>query len=108
MSYNNTYFSGENRYWLGADSANSVYFLAIPVSSGNVDYNENYRLSSSQYDKFMRDPAAAAIFADECRRKKHDDLLLQKPDRNRGPPPLERASMAARGDRSEPAMRGLR
>ncbi|MFB9308840.1 hypothetical protein ACFFRL_06490 [Agromyces hippuratus] len=61
-------------------------YAAFPVSNGVVDYEEYYELSTERYEQFRADPTAAVVFIEECRRHEHDELLMQKPGRNRGTP----------------------
>jgi hypothetical protein len=75
-----------NKYSLGVESTSGRYYVSIPVSNGLVDYEEYYELSQGQYDDFLRDSAAAIEFVEACRRREHDDLLLQQPGNNRGTP----------------------
>ncbi|GAB09199.1 hypothetical protein GOARA_032_00010, partial [Gordonia araii NBRC 100433] len=79
--FEDTFFSRENRYSLGMDRKSGSFYLAIPASSGVVYYVEYYRLGEADYGTFC---SVAAGFADECRRRDHDDLLIQKPGWNRG------------------------
>lgn len=86
MKFDDTYFSREDRYSLGVESTSGRYYASIPVSNGLVDYEEYYELSKEEYDAFLRDRDAAVEFVEACRRREHDDLLLQKPGKNRGTP----------------------
>lgn len=86
MGYEDTYFSREERYFLGKETESDRYYAAFPVTLGFLDYNEYYELTHSQYENFMEDSVAALEFVEECRRREHDDLLLEKPGRNRGTP----------------------
>jgi hypothetical protein len=56
------------------------------VTIGVVDYEECYRLTPAQFEHFMKDRAAALEFVESCRRREHDELLIQKPGWNRGTP----------------------
>jgi hypothetical protein len=84
--FEETYFSREDRYSLGIDLKVDGHFLAIPVSNGVVDYNEQYALTPDQYQLFTTDHAAAVQFVEECRRREHDDQLIYEPGTNRGTP----------------------
>ncbi|WP_083212455.1 hypothetical protein [Mycobacterium parascrofulaceum] len=86
MKFDDTYFSREDRYSIGVESTSGRYYVSIPVSNGVVDYEEYYKLTPNQYHHFLRDSADALDFAEACRRREHDDLLLQKPGSNRGTP----------------------
>jgi hypothetical protein len=84
--FERTHFSRENRYWLGIDIEADGHFLEIPVSNMMVDYVETYAIAAEQYQLFVSDEAAATKFADECRRREHDDLLVFQPGTDRGLP----------------------
>jgi hypothetical protein len=86
MKFDDTYFSRDDRYSIGVESTSGGYYASIPVSNGIVDYEEYYELSQDQYDNFLNDSAAAIEFVEACRRREHDDLLLQRPGTNRGTP----------------------
>jgi hypothetical protein len=86
MTFHDTWTSVEHRFSLGIESDVGRHYLSIPVSSGIVDYVEFYELTPDSYQHFLTDLAAAVVFADECRQRQHDDLLLQKPGWNRGTP----------------------
>ncbi|WP_082959553.1 MULTISPECIES: hypothetical protein [unclassified Mycobacterium] len=86
MTFDDTYFSRKDRYSLGVESTSGRYYASIPVSNGIVDYEEYYELTREQHDQFLRDPFAALQFVEACRGHEHDDLLLQRPGKNRGTP----------------------
>ena len=78
--------SRENRYSLGVDELSGRHYASIPVTIRVVDYDEYYELSDDDYVRFLADPVSALAFVEECRRREHDDLLMQKPGWNRGSP----------------------
>lgn len=84
MRFEDTFVSAEYRYSLGVESTSGRRYLAIPVTNGIVDYEEYYELTDADYRRFAADPAAGVEFADQCRRREHDDLLIQSPGANRG------------------------
>jgi hypothetical protein len=86
MKFEQTYFSREYRYSIGVESTSGRYYTSIPVSNGIVDYEEYYELTEDQYREFLRDGEVAIKFTEACRRRGHDDLLLQPPGSNRGIP----------------------
>lgn len=81
-----TLFSRQNRFELGRDRKLNAFYAAIPVTSGVVDYYEYYSLTKDEFDRYSLDESSAVPFIEECRRREHDDLLLQKPGWNRGVP----------------------
>ena len=78
--------SRAHRFALGRDSVGGTPYLAVPVRNRMVDYEEYYRLSDAEYATFHDDEAAAARFADACRRREHDDRLILQPGSDRGEP----------------------
>lgn len=59
-------------------------YLSIPVANRMVTYDEHYALTRAQVDLFAVDRNAAAAFAQECRRRQHDDRLILPPGCDRG------------------------
>jgi hypothetical protein len=86
MTYEFTYVSSENSYWLGTDQESGRRLIGIPVSNPMVDYVESYWIGDKQYQLFQENQAPAIEFADACRRREHDDLLTHKPGKYRGTP----------------------
>ncbi|WP_400999269.1 hypothetical protein [Agromyces sp. GXQ0307] len=74
------------RYSLGVEQDSATAYLSIPVSSSLTDYEEYYALSAEEYSAFVADANAARAFAEECRRRAHDERLMLKPGWNRGTP----------------------
>lgn len=86
MSYDDVFFSGEERYSIGIESKSGKRYVSIPVSNGPLDYEEYYELTPGQYSQFLVDRDATVEFVESCRRRERDDLLIQKPGWNRGTP----------------------
>jgi hypothetical protein len=84
VEYKDAYVSRKYFYAIGLEAESGRYYLTMPVSAGVIDYSEYYELSRHQYDYFLGNHEAAAAFADECRRREHDDLLFEDPPANRG------------------------
>lgn len=80
------HISEENRYGLGVDTDSGKRFLAIPVTIGVADYNEYYEVTDELFARFLTDSGAALGFAEECRLREHDELLIVPPGWNRGIP----------------------
>lgn len=72
------------RYSLGLEEESGRHYVAIPVTSGVVDYSEYYVIDRAAFDRFLLDPAAALAFVVRCRAREHDDLLMIRPGWNRG------------------------
>lgn len=86
MTYNDTFFSRDDRYSIGIEEESSRRYISIPVSNGPLDYEEYYAISPDQYDHFLNDRSAAIEFVESCRRRERDELLIEKPGWNRGTP----------------------
>ena len=86
MTYIDHYFSREHRYSIGIEDKSNRRYLSIPVSNGPLDYEEYYEVTPEEYQHFLSDASAAIDFAESCRRRERDDLLIQKPGWNRGTP----------------------
>ena len=43
--YDETHFSADHRFSIGNDLKTGGYYLAIPVSNGVVDYDEQYHIT---------------------------------------------------------------
>ena len=84
--FQDIYFSRQALFSVGRDETTGNYYLSIPVSNRMVDYEEYYLLSNEQFTRFEADRAEAEKFADECRKRRHDDLLILKPGSDRGEP----------------------
>lgn len=72
------------RYSLGLEEESGRHYVAIPVTSGAVDYTEFYAIDRPAFDSFLLDPAAALAFVVRCRARELDDLLIIPPGWNRG------------------------
>ena len=86
MTYDDTFFSREDRYSIGLESESSRHYVSIPVSNGPVDYEEYYEIAPAQYESFLADRLAALEFVESCRKHERDELLIEKPGWNRGTP----------------------
>jgi hypothetical protein len=86
MRFEDSFYSKDNRFWLGRDAKSDRYYASIPVANTKVDYIEYYYITDQQYAEFSDDEALALQFVEECRRHEHDDLLVHKPGTDRGIP----------------------
>lgn len=84
MQFLRTHSAQNGRYWLGREEVSRRPFLGIPISNSMIEYSEHYWLTEDQYDEFMVDDNAAAIFAEACRRREHDDVIVFAPGSDRG------------------------
>lgn len=86
MRFVDAFFDRVHRYSLGVEEESATGYLSIPVASDLADYEEYYALSDEEYAALRADPGAARVFAEQCRRREHDDRLILKPGWNRGHP----------------------
>lgn len=84
--FSETSFSVAHSFSFGSDLHTCEFYLSIPVSNGAVDYNEYYRVSTELARSFATDSQSCIAFAEACRRREHDDLLLYEPGGRRGAP----------------------
>ncbi|TRW86402.1 hypothetical protein FK535_06805 [Mycolicibacterium sp. 018/SC-01/001] len=80
--YVESYFSPHHRYSLGVEVGSGRSYL----DNGAVDYNEYYRVGTELARSFAIDSESCIAFAESCRRREHDDLLLYEPGGRRGTP----------------------
>jgi hypothetical protein len=69
---------------LGIDTQTRRPFLSIPVANRMIDYEEYYLLTAAQLEEFEENDEAALAFANACRDRKNDDLLILEPGSDRG------------------------
>ena len=84
MNFEDTSTDSENRFSVGIETESGQYYLSIPVANRMVDYEEHYLITKEQYDRFSENRAELVAFAENCRKRLYDHLLLQKPGRDRG------------------------
>jgi hypothetical protein len=86
MKFAETYVANEDRWWIGQENDSGRYYLAIPVSNRRVDYSESYWITDVQHRQFSDNHDLAFDFAEACRRREHDALLVYQPGTDRGTP----------------------
>ena len=86
MKFSDEFSSRDDRYSLGTEVESGRRYISFPVSTGVVDYEEFYELSTERFERFRADPTAAIAFVEQSRRREHDELLILKPGWNRGTP----------------------
>lgn len=79
-----TKVSKAGRYSLGLDNISGKHFLSIPVANRAVDYEEYYAISVDDYTAMTSSETLAFHFAEECRRREHDDAIILAPGSDRG------------------------
>ncbi|NRA68800.1 MAG: hypothetical protein HRU19_30230 [Pseudobacteriovorax sp.] len=75
-----------DRFAFAKEEESGKYCISIPVSNGMVEYNEYYEISEVEYKLFSTDLDSARSFVEDCRNRKQDGRLMQKPGRIRGEP----------------------
>lgn len=86
MNFQCSRFSRDHRYSIGIESDSGRSYLGIPISNAMVDYIEYYWIDAEQYRLFMDDHQRAVEFAEACRRRENDALLVYTPGTDRGTP----------------------
>ncbi len=86
MSFSDIIVNTENLYTLGRDMKTGEYYLSIPVSNQMVGYEEYYKISYEDFEEMKEQQQTAIDFADQCRARRNDHLLLLKPGTDRGIP----------------------
>jgi len=84
MKFKNLVFSRLDRISIGIEKDSGKYYLSIPVSNSTVDFEEYNELTKSEFDGFCLDISKAIPFAEDCRLRKLDHLLMQEPGIDRG------------------------
>ncbi len=84
MKFTDLFVSREHRFSLGIEEESGRRYLSIPVSNGLVDYEEYYEVNPAVFDLLEEDIDAAIEFAERCRNRQLDDLLMVQPGTSRG------------------------
>jgi nitrate reductase beta subunit len=72
------------RFSIGIDYDSGKYYFSIPVANLQVDYEEYYEISQTEYENLTTNPSAAIQFAADCRAHRSDNRLMVKPGKDRG------------------------
>jgi hypothetical protein len=86
MRFNDVHIFRDQRFSLGVDMQTQQPYLSIPVANQMVDYEEYYLISPDQFQQFADAPNIGALFADECRARLSDHLIILQPGSDRGEP----------------------
>ena len=84
MQFSDTATDKEARFSIGQELESGRCYLSIPVANEYVDYEEFYEITKLAHDLYPRNSAELSAFAEGCRRREHDELLMQEPGRLRG------------------------
>lgn len=84
MTFEDVFSSQKYRYTLGIESQTGQHYISIPVSNSLVDYDEYYAIDPVLFNRLQQQPEAAIEFAEKCRNRELDELLMIKPGRDRG------------------------
>jgi hypothetical protein len=85
IRFNDSTVVAEHRYSLG-NTDDGRHYLSIPVRNPYVEYEEYFEIDSDQFGRFSQNPQQAVAFAEACRRREKDALLIVPPGRLRGTP----------------------
>ena len=84
MKFSRIHVNREEMFSLGVEETSGQFYVSFPVSNGFADYEEYYAIDAHMFERFQHDLASAIEFVNRCRRQELDELLMQKPGRNRG------------------------
>ncbi|MBO3746036.1 hypothetical protein J5X84_08165 [Streptosporangiaceae bacterium NEAU-GS5] len=84
MRFRDVVVNREERFSIGIEEESSRFYVSIPVSNPYVDYSEYYEIDAATFERFIGDAVAAGEFADRCRAREMDHVLLYQPGRLRG------------------------
>ncbi len=84
MKFSDTATDTSSRFSIGLETETGRYYLSIPVSNRLVDYEEYYEVSREMHDRYPNNEDELKRFADECRARHNDHLLLMQPGSDRG------------------------
>jgi len=76
FKFKDLFFSRELRFSIGQEEITGKQYISFPVRNPYVEYEEYYALSDNQFMSFMENPNNALIYLEECRDRRHDDLML--------------------------------
>lgn len=86
MKFIDTATSQEHRFSIGQELASGRYYLSIPVSTPRYDDEEYYEISRETHDGYPGNLHDLIAFAQQCRTRGNDHLLLIQPGPERGTP----------------------
>ncbi|MBK0394880.1 hypothetical protein [Ramlibacter algicola] len=84
MKFADTAWSREHRFSIGRELESGRYYLSIPVANRLCDYEEYYAIDRSLHDGYPGNLPELVAFADRCRGRLCDDLLLVPAGPDRG------------------------
>ncbi|MCZ8159111.1 MAG: hypothetical protein O9256_04415 [Rhizobiaceae bacterium] len=84
MKFVDTAVNKSKRYSIGREAESGRCYLSIPVSNSMADYEEFYEIGEDLHNGYPDNELVLSIFADDCRRRLHDQLLFLKPGSDRG------------------------
>ncbi|MGF6394551.1 DUF6966 domain-containing protein [Pseudomonas plecoglossicida] len=84
LKFDDAFTSREYRFSLGCETSSNRRYLSIPVSNGQVDYEEYYAIEDDRFEAWLREPSAALPMVIRCRRRGMDPALMVQPGANRG------------------------
>jgi hypothetical protein len=86
VKFKDLFFSKEKYFSVGIEEESGCYYLSIPVSNNFVDYEEYFRISAEEFNRYKDDLSQLDFIAEEARNRLRDNDLLIKPGTDRGTP----------------------
>jgi hypothetical protein len=86
MKFRDIIVCREERFSRGVEEESGRFYVAIPVSNAQVDYEEYYEIDARTFERFRHDLAEAQEFVARCRSREMDSLLIVQPGGGRGAP----------------------
>ncbi len=84
MTFIDTATNRTGRFSIGRESGSGRYYLSIPVANRLCDYEEYYAISQADHDAYPANLDELVEFADRCRSRLNDVLLLVPAGSDRG------------------------
>ncbi|AXQ31514.1 hypothetical protein D0B54_23755 [Solimonas sp. K1W22B-7] len=83
MKFIDTAVCRELRFSIGCEEDSGRCYLSIPVSNRLVDYEKYYLITGEMHDAYPANADELQHFAEQCRCRVNDALLLVKPGKDR-------------------------
>jgi hypothetical protein len=86
MRFEDIFIFKSERFSVGQELDSGKYYLAIPVSNGLVEYEEQYKLAQDEFERFSAALTEMRELAEQSRARQLDSRLMMTPGRLRGSP----------------------
>lgn len=84
MKFVDTATCTSERFSIGREVHSGRYYLSVPVSNRLCDYEEYFEISQADHDAYPSNLSSLISFADGCRARLNDSLLIVSPGGDRG------------------------